>query len=347
MAGKKKRLSRREQKLQKRQQKEQVRQRTGWQEPEAPEMNWQLIEDLRPFLNRPDTEKGLLTLMELAADSEDLVEEPEFISVFFTPIVAFMHFVATMETSGIAADEYFALPEEARGEKFYEIVEQILPELMSDEFRGDLIEQTEAARARFRDGGDEQKLWQTSAVQFILEMKGDEEADFYPGLVYAIAAKSIEAGPLLITPDEEDEEPFDEEAYQQRIDDFPGFRDYLNRMMRVAQEQFVHNMLDGTLLFHLFTDAEIQEALELLETDSGDSLDVVGGFLDRVLTEPRRAEMVARLEVVLAELPEHLAGIRPFLENIQQDLPHLEPQTASWAALIAALIGEVNAYDPD
>jgi hypothetical protein len=347
MAGKKKKLSRREQKLQKRQQKERVRQRTGWQEPEAPEVNWQLLEDLRPFLSQHNTEKGLMTIMELAADSENLVDEPEFISMFFTPIVAFMHFVATMETSGIAPDEYFALPEDVRRETFQEIVEQILPELMTDAFREALMEQAETARARFRDGGDEQKLWQTSAVQFTLEMKGDEEAEFYPGLIYAIAAKSIEAGPLLIIPDEEDEEPFDEEAYQQRIDDFPGFRDYLNRTIRVAQEQFIHDMLAGTLLFQLFTDAEIEEALELMESDSGDSLDVVGGFLDQVLTEPRRAEMVARLDVVLAELPEHLEGIRPFLEDIQADIPHLESQTASWAALIAALIGEVNVYEPD
>lgn len=347
MAGKKKKLSRREQKLQKQQQKNRVRRRTGWQEPEAPEVNWQLMEDLRPFLGRPDLEKGLAAVMELAVDSEELVHEPEFMSLFFLPTTAFMLFVATMEENGLTADDYFALPEEVRSEKFFEIVEHILPELFTDEFRETLLERAETARTRFRDSGDEQKLWQTSAVQLVLEMKGDEETEFYPGLIYTIAARSVEAGPLLIIPDDEDEEPFDDEAAQQRIDDVPGLRDYLNSMIRMAQEKFIHDMLDGELWFQLFTDAEIEEATELLEQDSGDSLDVAGDFLNRLLTEPRRAEMGARLDVVLADLPEHLQGLRPFLEEIQADLPELEPQTASWAALIAALIGEINTYDPD
>lgn len=347
MAGKKKKLSRREQKKQKQRQKERVRRRTGWEEPEAPEPNWQLMEDLRPFLSQRDLNKGLTTVMELAMDSDELVDEPEFSSLFFMPITAFMLFVAAMEENGLTADDYFALPEEARSEKFLEIVEQILPELLTDEFQETLTERAETARARFRDSDNEQKLWQTSAVQFILEMKADEEAEFYPGLIYTIAAKSIEAGPLLITPDDEDEEPFDEEAAQQQIDNVPGLRDYLDNIMKMAQERFIHDMLDSELLFQLFTDAEIEEGAVMLEQDSGHSLDAVGDFLNRILTEPRRAEMVARLDRVLTDLPEHLQGIQPFLEDIQADLPELEPQTASWAALIAALIGEINSYDPD
>ncbi|MBE7532361.1 MAG: hypothetical protein HND44_18700 [Chloroflexi bacterium] len=347
MAGKKKKLSRREQKRRKQQQKNQIRRRTRWEEPETPGVNWQLMEDLRPFLRRPDLEKGLTAVMELAADSDELVHEPELRSLFFLPTTAFMLFVAAMEENGLTADDYFALPEEARSEKSFEIVEHILPELLTDEFQETLLKRAETARARFRDSGNEQKLWQTSAVQLILEMKRDEKAKFYPGLIYTIAAKSIEAGPLLIVPDEEDEEPFDEEAAQQRIDNVPGLRHYLDNIMKMAQQNFIHNMLDGELMFQLFTDAEIEEAAELLEQGSGDSHDGAGDFLNRILTEPRRAEMVARLDVVLADLPEYLQGIRPFLEDIQTDLPELEPQTPSWAALIAALIGEINSYEPD
>ncbi|HRQ39428.1 MAG TPA: hypothetical protein PLD25_16090 [Chloroflexota bacterium] len=348
MAGKKKKLSRREQKRLEQQKKNRVRRRTGWQEPETPEMNWQLLEDLRPFLNRPDLEKGLIALMELAADSDNLVDEPEFTSLFFSPIQSIMLFAAVMEEQNLLADDYFTLDEEVRTEKFFEVVEEILPQLFTEEFRQTFIERCETARTRFRNEGNEQKLWQTSAAQFVLEMKGDEGTEFYPGLLHMIASKSVEAGPLMIRPDdEEDEAAVDEEAMEQKIDEIPGLHDYLNEVMRAAQERFVHEMLDGDLLFHLFTNAELEEAIELTEQEEVDTLEVVGDFLTGILTEQRRTEMGERLDEVIADLPEHLAGTALFLKDIQDGLPELAPQTASWAALVAALIGEMNTYDPD
>lgn len=349
MAGKKKKLSRREQRKQKRQQKNRVRHRTGWREPAVPEINHGLMEDLRPFLERPDLEKGLITLLELAADSDDLVDEPEFINLFFMPPIAFMHFVAAIEGGGLSADDYFALPEEVRSDKFFEIVEEILPQLVTEEFRETLMERAETARARFRDEGDEQKLWQTSAVQFFIEMKGDEEAYFYPGLVQMIASKSIEAGPLLIRPDEEEEDAdeYDEEAAEQRLDAIPGLRDYLQEIMRAAKAKFIHELFNGDLVLGLFTGAEIEEVIRLFEEEDDYSLDALGIYLTQILTPPRRVEIAERLEAILADLPEHMAETRPFLQDMHDGLPELEPQTALWAALAAALVGEVNAYEPD
>lgn len=345
MAGKKKKLSRWEQKQQKQRQKERVRRRTGWEESEAPEPNWQLFDDLRPFLSRPDLEKGLIALTELAADSEELIEEPEFRTLFFSPVDTLLLFAGAMDEGDLSPDDFWAMPEEARLEAVLEIMEQILPQLLTAEFRETLLVRAAAARARFRDEGDEKKLLVTSAVQFVLEMAEDEETDFYPGLVYMIASKSLDAGPLLIKP--EDDEEFDEEEAEEQIEAIPGLREYLSELMRQAKVEFVQQLIDGEIWLRLFTDAEIEEATGLFEKGDGEQLDILADFLSRILSAQRRAEMAERLEAIFANLPDHWAENVTFLLQLQDDIPDLNPQTASWGVLMAALMGEINAYEAD
>ncbi len=345
MAGKKKKLSRREQKRQKQQQKERMRRRTGWQEPEAPQMNWELLDDLRPFLNRPDLEEGLLALAELAEESGELVDEPEFESLFFPPMETLMLFAETLDENDLTAEEFAALPEELQIETFFQMMTQIMPQLLTDEFRETLLTRTETARTRFRDEGNEEKLLQTSAVQFVLEMQGDEEAEMYPGLLYMIASKTIDVGSVLIEP--EDGEELSEEELQEHINAIPGFRAYLDDRLRQVRQKFIGQLMNGEIQFQLFTDAEIEEAITLLQEDEGDWTDTLGDYITQIMTAPRRVEVSARLEVVLADLPEHLEEITPFMEQAQDDLPDLQPQTPSWAFLLAALTGEINIHDSD
>lgn len=343
MAGKKKKLSRREQKRQKQQQKERMRRRTGWQEPEAPQMNWELLDDLRPFLNRPDLEEGLLALAELAEESGELVHEPEFESLFFPPMETLMLFAETLDESDFTPEEFSALPEELQMETFFQIMTQIMPQLLTDEFRETLLARAETARARFRDEGNEEKLLQTSAVQFFLETKGDEEAEMYPGLLYMIASKTMDTGTVLIEP--EGGEELSEEELQEHINAIPGFRAYLDDRLRQVRQKFIGQLMNGEIQFQLFTDAEIEEAITLLQEDEGDWTDTLGDYITQIMTAPRRVEVSARLEVVLADLPEHLEEITPFMQQAQDDLPDLQPHTPSWAFLLAALMGEINMYD--
>ncbi|MBX3055040.1 MAG: hypothetical protein KF770_01085 [Anaerolineae bacterium] len=345
MAGKKKKLSRREQKRQKQQQKERMRRRTGWQEPEAPEMNWQLLEDLRPFLGRRDLEKGLLALAELAEDSGELVDEPEFESLFFPPMETLMLFAETLDENDLTAEEFAALPEELQIETFFQMMTQIMPQLLTDEFRETLLTRTETARTRFRDEGNEEKLLQTSAVQFVLEMQGDEEDEMYPGLLYMIASKTIDVGSVLIEP--EDGEELSEAELEEHIRSIPGFRAYLDDRLRQAWREFIGQLMNGEIQLQLFTDAEIEEASILVEEDDGAETDTLGDYLTQIMTAPRRVEVSDRLEALLDDLSEQLEEGMPFIQQVQDNLPDLQPNTPSWAFLLAALIGEMRIHDSD
>lgn len=345
MAGKKKKLSRREQKKAKQQQKERIRHRTGWEEPEAPEMNWQLMEDLRPFLNRPNLEQGLTALAELAEESGELVHEPEFESLFFPPMETLVLFAETLDESDFTPEEFSALPEELQMETFFQIMTQIMPQLLTDEFRETLLARAETARARFRDEGNEEKLLQTSAVQFFLETKGDEEAEIYPGLLYMIASKTMDTGPVLIEP--EDGEELSEAELEEHIRSIPGFRAYLDERLRQAGREFIGQLMNGEIQLQLFTDAEIEEAIILVEEDDGAETDTLGDYLTQIMTAPRRMEVSDRLEALLDDLPEHLDEGMPFIEQVRDNLPDLQPNTPSWAFLLAALIGEMRIHDSD
>ncbi len=365
---------------QQRQAMDRMRQEKGWQppEPDLPEGN--LLDDL--MIQFPSAGKGLpdmasaQLMADLAVDSHDLAEEPEFRTIYFHPMQSIDAYGAVEEKRGLSDEELEALPQEEQDAIFWEMIEQVTGELLTEDLQEQILAALEQLRQRARRSGDQDMVGHAAAVEFILS--DDDAEDVWPtvGLVQALMHRSLLAGLEMVQvmeqasglPGPGDVPDFsqvskaaaDETLQQQMLDvltRYPGLQDAMAEADESVWEEGLNDLANGVLYIGFFSLEELEEGAELFsaalhrqgldpEDANPDQAKVQAAFeeLERhviTLLSAERLDEVREDLLSMVEDPELAGESGPFLlmllDGLEQDI---SPEFAA-QFLTPALLGEM------
>lgn len=339
MARKQKKLTRK-QRLQQQEAVARQRQARGWVSPnEKAKQRQELVEDMAPLLAIAETGAGSEeeNLFFLLADSSDLVEEPEFQTIFAEPLITLPTYISVAEKQGFPSpDDLFNLPEEKQDEKKAEIIEETTRRLLTDELRQEILAALNGLRLRWKKEGQRPEAARAAGLQLILGDRKSKGLWSTIGLVQAIVLRSLEAGFELVgaaveeEPDETDEdgplsdlykrlnEPEVTGKLEEAIKKVPGLEDYLDKQLDKIWEEGDEALFRGELNLGLFTAEELEAGAKIFnqvmreqaeDEKAADStkeqtqklFTQLNAYLVELFTPERLEQLRARLQTILAE----------------------------------------------
>lgn len=238
----------------------------------------------------------IVGVMEVAQDTADLLNEPEFEEIELDPMLTTNTMLETMEEMGV--DPEHVAPNEQMGEAFTEMIQT----LVTPTLRQEIIQAAIAARGRLREAGDTKTLKKVAALQFV--MQEDALSSMLPtvGLVQTLVQNGMEAGLALgeliqdVEQSSDDDlsplemgEHLDEIAVKSNLKEQlaqnPSFRRYLEKQVNKMEEESMKALFEAELRIDLYSQAELAEANKIVLDIFGQRTDDGGESVDEQATE--------------------------------------------------------------
>jgi hypothetical protein len=367
---------------------ERVRRERGWTPPPEPDPHEQeLLLDMMPLVDGVEED-------DLSADpfanpllvpvlgSYELVDEPEFDGIYFSPTQSTVTFVEIAEGRGLGPDVFDALPEEEGDDLHLDIVEEVIDRLLTEELAEEIIDALERLRQRARRQGQEKLVAQAATVlSFLEEIPVDSGPWTSVGLVQGLAQRSLSAGfevaaivgemeergeiPDWITARAQPAEDLPKSPIVQEVEAmlkrYPGLVEFMAEENERVWEEGLEALFSGELYLSLFTIEELEPGFELFQNTLGavtgefeataprfvEAAEAfaagIGEYLTTLLTPERTEEVLGVLDEVLQE-PELGGYWANFLMMFKDELAQLNPEeTVSYLSRV--YIGELRAVE--
>lgn len=298
-------------------------------------------------------------------------DDPELAEILFEPHMSMMLFIKTAEEIGYSADKFFGLKGAAFQDALLDVIEVIIPELLTGEIRQEIVEGLVKLSRRYKGRLQRRKAAQVELVRLLVANEAQKTIWPQIGLLQAIASRSIDAGFQLGEAVEEIEQAgvdlFDEtgklmeSASASRLTKLlgriPGIDHILNKQMDKIWEDAEHAVFVGTLHFGLYTSVELEQVAAILAAHLEPSrtadikgipdevgpvmMSAIDDYLVQLLTPERLAQMRQRLSQVIREkrLELHWIGLAAMLRDYlgEEDAAEMERPF-----LFRALMGELQ-----
>ncbi|MEW5956546.1 MAG: hypothetical protein AB1801_02400 [Chloroflexota bacterium] len=365
MAGKKKRLTRKEQKEQRQAAIARKRAEKGWTERSSKSLNshqQELLDDMLPLFplageRQVLPEASLEPLMMSLLDSQELAQEPEFQDIIVNPLQCVQTFSEVAQELGIEPDDFSELPDEERGDTHFELLETTIQRLLNDELRQDIIDGLNTLRLRLKQSGPREKVAKVAALQMFLPAK--EGSQIWPmvGLVQAIFQRSLAAGFELASVSmqvmEADEPDQDESPltlaqklaqsavglkFESLLKRVPGLNQFLEKEVDKIWEEGQEALFNGELYLELYSDEELAAAVkifaETLKIEMTADLPAQDANKLKVTQETGKI-LITQIDDYITNLftPERLNQLRARLNEATQDSSF----PRQWLAFLAML----------
>jgi hypothetical protein len=273
--ARKKKLSRKEQKRLEKQRKAEFRERQGWVQDNEPRSS--IAESILPILGDTQAE-SVDNMMNALWESYDLANEPEFEELLWSPFATMEHFMIASEQRGWSPEVLGRMDEEAAAEAHDEIIEAVIPKLVTHEVKGEILERLESLHGRLQKQGDAQKAAQATFVKLFLSDKKNKEGWALTGLVDALVRKSFAAGLEVVEatdfggPDLSYEEIMAQASttqvdskVQSLLNRIPGLGRFLENEVDHIWDKGVDAIFNGELYLGLFEEEELDHVSELTQ----------------------------------------------------------------------------------
>jgi hypothetical protein len=365
----KKKLSHKERKSQERERKEAMRQHTGWQ-TSPQKSHAQHLELLAPLL-RGNEEAAAQQLLQLLFDSSELADEPELADFVFDPVQTVGHFIKIAETQGWSPDAFYDQIEEELVEAMEEIIVAMLPHLLTQEARLEILDRLDELIERCQEEGEDRKAAQTAVVRMILADRKQKKMWPDVPLFLTLTLRSLEAGFAWMEMVEEINESPPELRPESILNSpvgkkvagllsrIPGLRRLAEKKADEVWDEGIDALMRGKVVLGLYNEEELWEAAEIFRTYFGDQetrsdqtvkqnapsfVEDITALLTRLLTPDLLAEMRQQVETILnsGDLDEETL---PFIMLVKEALSADDAPETEKRFFFAALIGEVQHTD--
>jgi len=292
MAAKKRKPTRKQMREQRRAAIERKRQERGWVPVQSSfarsgdDGGNEISGDLLPLSPQSGdasamSDPGIEQLMRALVASGDLVDEPEFESIFVSPLICVDAFIEVGQEMGVDPDSLVELPDKERDEIRLRMMEGTIQRLLTDELREEILKALNDLRRRLKRAGKPKEAAMATALHsFLSEMRASEDWAMI-GVVRSVFSRSLEAGFQIFEAAEEDMEA--EGAKEIRssllrrltqsspstkadalIGESPGLTAYLERQNDQIWDEGMDAIHIGELYLELFSPEELERWLEVL-----------------------------------------------------------------------------------
>ena len=300
MARKKKKskssnLKRRQQKQQRRSARQQRRpDRRGVYD--SPSSAWNLPSTapmISPELLADFGSGDLMAVVEVAADTDKFLEEPEYAEIELEPIMAVGTFISTAEEMGYTPDSI------GNSKQMQEVLAEVIPVLITADVREELVQATETLRERLRTANAMADLRKATALQILLQAEELTPALIATGLIRKFVSDALDTGFTVMgismqaeELDADDEDlSFSElqdrilnsplgQSIQKQVEESPGLLRYMEKQIDEMYDAGNKALFKGELMLNLYSETELTEAAALvqalipeMETDTEDEED--------------------------------------------------------------------------
>jgi len=366
VAAKKRKLTRKQLKERRRSAIERKRQERGWvpvQSSSARSGNdghREIIGDMLPLLPQSGdaselSGSGVEQLMRLLVSSGDLVDEPEFESIFVSPLECVDIFVEVGQELGVDPASLAELPDEELEEIQLRMMEGTIQRLLTDELRGEILKALNDLRQRLKRAGKPKEATRAAALHsFLNEMRASEDWTMV-GVVRAVFSRSLEAGfqifeAISVGIDregaEESRRSLLRRLAQSRpskkadglLREIPGLTGYLERQAGHIWDEGMDAIYAGELHLGLFSPEELERGLEILIAVNEDDrkAEAPEGPHAGQLTQEGMKDLKLRLDSYMAELftPQRFEHLGTRLNAVLEE----SAVPRRWSSLIVMLV---------
>jgi hypothetical protein len=343
-----------------------------------------LLNDLRsifpggdPSNSSPDDFAN--TLLPIAWDSADLIDEPEFAEIAIPPLEASIAYAKALQESGMEPDEIFDLDEDERDEAIGEALDEATFRLLTPERFDQLHQGLIKLRARLKHENQPNEVPRVAAAQLFFEMDKSRRLVASLGLVQELVRRSIAVGfdvaKILnkVRSQTGDDQSLSSEQLRERIlqsglagdiqqmvEGRPDLQRFLVEQGEEMRDAGRRALFEGKLKLGLFTDDELAQALALFKQATDGDLTLFASFddqLDLVMQElaPQLIEYIRGLLVAeerITELRQRIAAVMAdpsiadsewtaFLMALHDDLMEEDGVSYALSSLLSALFGEL------
>ena len=341
----------------------------------------QLAEDMRALFPNPDAiaspDAMAEVMSELAWDSVELAEEPEFEEVTLSPIAAVGNFLRLVEELDYDPETFFS-PSSEEEEENSALLDRTLEALLTPEVIEQLLDALTQLRTRLRQSRQKQKLARAAIVQMMVNERA-QEAIIGIGMVRTLMLKRLSLGFDLLRTRLEVEEGIDwddslslqtlrervresglAEEMEQHLADNPTLAKTLTQEVDEMYSKGEHALFSGNLKLNFYSDAECEAALaiiaEITGLDEEETLDFetlrdnlpaivtkLTDYLETLVSDERYEQMRTQLDAFVNDPAYDPMGHGPFIMVLQNDFAEY-PLHENFRELLLALMGEAFAY---
>ena len=327
----KKKLSRKEMKRQQKRQRARIRRRQGWEQQSEPSID--KLDALMPIMGETQ-EETLANMMNALMESDTLIAEEEFESLFFPPLESADLFSQIASERGWSPEALKELDGIALEDVHFDIIQECIPNLLTEEMKQEILQALQDCHGRLQKQGKGQKAAQVGVIQFVLSDKEmDNKSWQLTALVHGLVRRSVAVGFSLMetTGLGEGELPSVDkmldtaatnditkkvEGLLKRV---PGLRGYMEKQTDVVWDEGVEAVYLGKLYLGLFSEEEVKGVAELLDQFVKPAIveDATGETVQEGL--PR---FVEELDAYISQIfsnPERLGQIRLRIDTLLQE----------------------------
>jgi hypothetical protein len=338
---------------------------------------------MRPlFGGRGDPSAHVGELMDVILGSGDLADEPELAGIFLDPLLCARTYAEVGEELGIDAETVSQLHEEEQEEIDAQMRAESLRRLLTDDLRRGILTGLNDLRVRLRRSARRQDAARVAALQSFLDSQQGPLVWTMNGLLQAIFHRSLSLGFELIQASAQALETDDGELDTSWLDRLahsalgekiggllervPVLGDLLESGADRVWAEGMDAVYTGELYLGLYSEDELEGAVVVIASTMGydsveqmASADVSWGQLpeemgsaimaglsstiDELFTPERLEQLRARFDVLLRD-PDYRGPHLPYILMLRQYVMEEDGVEVAKKSLLAALLGEINAY---
>ena len=288
-----------------------------------------IIGDMLPLLSESGdpfsaSESDMERFLQVLVSSGDLADEPEFESIFVSPLECAHIFAEVGQELGVDPVSLAKLPSEEREEIHLQIMEGAIGRLLTDELREEILKALNDLRLRQKRAGKPKEAARAAALHAFLNEIRDSDSWTMAGVVRVVFHRSMEAGfdlmeatvadmeasgakgvfPSLLRRLAQPRSPSRADALLSKI---PGLTGYLERQADKIWDEGVPAIYAGEVYLELYSPEELERGLEILiavavDDTKGREAEALEGPDAGRLTQEGMQDLKLRLDSYIAEL---------------------------------------------
>ena len=346
---------------------ERKRQEQGWAPVQRAsarsgrDVDREIIGDMLPLLSQSGdalamSDFGMEQLMLALMASDDVVDEPEFESIFVSPLDCVNTFVEVGEELGVDPASLAELPHDELAEIQLLIMEGTIGRLLTDELREEILKALNDLRLRLKRAGKPKEAAKAAALHSFLSEMRTSESWAMIGVVRAVFSRSLEVGFQISEAAEEGMESeeagesrpsllqrFSQSGLSAKVDalfgKIPGLKGYMERQADHIWDEGMAAIYAGDLYLELYSFEELEGGLKILITVHDDDRKAAAPEEPHVgrLTHEGMKALKLRLDSYIAELftPGRFEHLSARLNAVMEE--SVVPRR--WGSFVVLLIG--------
>ena len=328
--------------------------------------NLELIEEVTPLLRKSPVEAGVPTdymehILRAAWSTDDLLSQPEFADIAFSPLDTVQSYVEIGIAMGVAPTASRTRLTKEENDRLQKTFDATVERVLTEDIRGQFIQALTALRKRLRQQRKPKDLARAAAAQMLLEMTEYPALAIGAGVVRKSVVQCLEAGfeiagglTQLGEADEISQLPPDEMLQIARksgiikkmeglLEKIPGLQHFAEKQVQKIREEGEQAVFAGELVLNVYSQAELRQAHAILETFYPEEDD--DSYTFRMLLEKHGKELVEKWIIYIQALftPERVRQLHDSLVRMTQHPLHTQSKWGAYLLLLRETFADGDA----